>query len=936
MKKFFLLFALCIVSIGMSAQSPQDKQPIDSNVRYGKLPNGLTYYIRHNAQPENRADFYIAQKVGSMQEEDPQAGLAHFLEHMAFNGTKHFPGRKTMLNYLESNGVQFGSNVNAYTSFDETVYNLSDVPVMREGLVDSCLLVLHDWSSFISLENADIDKERAIIEEEWRSRSGAQTRIWDKTLPILFKGSKYANRMPIGDINIIRNFKHQTIKDYYHKWYRPDLQAIIIVGDIDVDKIEAKVKKMFADIPAPVNPAERVYFPVADNVEPLVAIASDPEATSTNVTVYLKHDVLPDEVKLSNSGLAIGYLTSVASSMLSARYSEMAQKADAPFNYAYAYDGGFFVARTKDAWTLGAGCKEDKVKDALAALIRENERVKQFGFTAAEYDRAKASLLKSVENSYNNRDKQKNSAYSDEYVRSFTQTEAIPGIEYEYNMMKILAEQIPVEAVNQFMAQLINTDKNVVITVTGPEKEGLVYPTEADLINVFKEVEAEKLEAYAETLSDEPLMPNLPKAGKIVKETKDAKFGTTVWTLSNGAQVVLKKTDFKNDEIRMSATALGGTALYPDKDIQTIAFASSVPSVGGLGNFSAVDLRKVLAGKTASANPYIGSYTKGMSGSSSIKDLETLFQLTYLNFTQPRKDEEAYKAFTERVKTQLRNAQANPYTAFSDSISNVLYSYSPRVKRTTVEDVDNLNYDRIISMYKENFSDAGSFIFTFVGSLDEATMRPFVEQYIAALPAVKPKTSAKENVMMFRKGNVNCHFQKEMQNPKATVLDMYSGTLKRDLKTELSFEAMKQILDLIYTAKVRLEQGGTYGVSVSGNIARKPEGQSILQINFETEDEKVKHLNEIIHKEFAAFAQTGGDNADFQKAKEYMNKQFQQDIKENGYWVGVLNTYYMYKEDDHTDYQKTLDALTKEDVKAVAAELLKQKNIVEIIMLPKK
>ena len=638
MKKTLLLAILFISLTAIAQQNPP--QPIDPAVRYGQLENGLTYFIRQNKQPENRADFYIAQKVGSMQEEDPQAGLAHFLEHMAFNGTKHFPN-KELLNYLEENGVKFGENVNAYTSFDETVYYLSNVPVIREGILDSALLILHDWSSEIALEGDEIESERGVIREEWRTRGGAQSRLWEKMLPVMFKDSKYANRLPIGSIDVINNFKHDEIRDYYDKWYRPDLQGIIIVGDIDPDKVEEKVKALFSKIEKPEDAAEREYFPVPDNDETIVSIASDPEATRTNLMIFYKHEPLPDEVKQSQTGFVINYVLNVASSMISDRFDEITQKPNSPFLGAYAYDDDYFVAKTKDAWTVVGVSADDKIKDALSAMIRETERMKKFGFTESEYERARENTLKSYENAYNNRDKQQNSVYSQEYVNSFINNEPFPGIEYEYNMIKMIAPNIPVEGINQTIASLIQ-DNNMVISISGPDKEGLVYPSEQDILDVVKQVKAEDIEAYAEEISDEPLIATPPAAGEIIKTEKNEEFDATVWTLSNGMKVVLKNTDFKDDQILMTASSVGGYSQYAEQDPINSKTMSSIMTLGGVGNFSATNLRKVMAGKTASASPTVSLITQGFSGSSSIKDFETMLQLVYLYFTSPRSDKDAF------------------------------------------------------------------------------------------------------------------------------------------------------------------------------------------------------------------------------------------------------------------------------------------------------
>lgn len=934
MRKSFILLALIAIVGVIKAQAPQPL-PVDPQVRFGKLENGLTYYIRHNDYPENRADFYIAQKVGSMQEEDNQAGLAHFLEHMAFNGSKNFPGKKTMLNYLETIGVKFGANVNAYTSFDETVYNLSDVPVVRQSIIDSCLLVLHDWSSFIALENEQIDEERAVIKEEWRTRSGAQYRIWDKQLPIIFEGSKYADRMPIGKMEIVENFPYQTLKDYYHKWYRPDLQAIIVVGDIDVDAVEAQVKKIFADVPKPVNPAERIYYPVPDNDAPIVSIITDPEAVNTQVTVYIKHDVLPAEVKETQAGLIVDFMKSLSSRMLSDRLKEISQQADAPFAASYAYDGNFFVSKTKDAWTSIALSKEGKIDETLASLIRENARIKKFGFTDAEVERAKATLLQQYENMYNNRNKELNDRYVQEYVRSFSDGEAIPGIEYEYNFMKQFAPMINAQAVNAMVQQLIN-DKNIVITVTGPEKEGLIYPTKDGLIKVVETTEAEDITPYAETVSNEPLITKLPTPGKVVSTTTDEKLGTTIWTLSNGMKVVIKKTDYKDDQILMSAHGYGGTSIVPVADINDANMAAMVPYVGGIGNFSSTDLKKVLAGKSASVNANISAYTQGFNGSSTIKDIETLMQLTYLYFTAPRKDEGAYTNIMDMIKNQLKNLSADPSFVMQQNVTKAMYGNNPRMQEMTLEDAEKLNYDRIIQIYKEVFANPGSFTVSFVGTVDEATLKPFVEQYLASLPSGNKHAKYKDFDAAIHKGDLKDTFEQEMKTPKSSVFELYSGTLKRDQKTQIALSALKQILDIVYVRTIREEAGGTYGVRVQSSINRIPEGQTKLQMSFDTDPERVHTIAPIIDRDIKSIAEKGPEDADFQKVKEYMVKKFQEDEKTNGYWLGILGSKYFYDEDNYSNYLSLVNALTKDDIKAITKDLISQGNFIEVIMNPKK
>jgi len=931
MRKIFTLLFLVTTVVTLAQQN--QPLPVDPNVRTGKLENGLTYYIRHNSLPENRADFYIAQKVGSMQEEDSQAGLAHFLEHMAFNGTKNFPG-KDMLNYLQDNGIKFGTNINAYTSFDETVYFMSNIPTTNVNLMDSAMLVLHDWSNAIALEEEELENERGVIREEWRTRGGAQQRLWDQLLPKMYPDSKYAKRMPIGSIDVINNFKPEEIRAYYHKWYRPDLQGIIIVGDVNVDETEQKVKALFSPITLDAERAEREYYPVPDNKEPLVAIATDKEARATQLMLFYKHDPLPEELKSTQMGYLTTYILNAAASMMNQRFAEITQKPDAPFTAASAYDGDFFVAKTKDAWTVVARSAEDKIDKALAAMVRETERAKQYGFSASEYEIVRTNILKSLENSYNNRDKQRNSSYSQEYVRAFTDGEPFPGIEFEHQFMQSMAPNIPVEAINQTIKQLIS-DENIVIAITGPEKEELAYPSDEELLAVLRSVKAETIEPYAEQVIDEPLVATPPSPGKIVKEETNEAMNATVWTLQNGMKVILKNTDYKDDEIIMTASSVGGYSQYAVQDPINSRMMGSVMTLGGVGNFSATDLPKVLAGKTASVRPGISLTTQSFNGSSSIKDFETMLQLVYLYFTAPRKDADAFKSYIQRMETQLKNQEAEPMVAFSDSITNAIYGDNPLTTRIKLDDLKDLDYNRIMEMFNQQFLNPGSFVFTFVGNIDEEKVRPVVEQYLASLPGEAVKGEFIKVPLTFKEGEMENIFQREMQNPKASVFNTFTGTFERNMKNQVLMSMFDQILDIVYTEKVREDEGGTYGVSSAGAIARYPEGQTILQIMFDTDPEKMTHLNQIIIDELKEIATNGPRDADFTKVKEYMNKSYTENLKENRYWMNILDEIYFYGDDMHSDYIETVNAVTPTDIQEFIGKLLDQGNKKTIVMMPK-
>ena len=743
-------FVLCTSFQQAVAQQMQfPPLPVDKNVRIGQLDNGLTYYIRHNKLPENRAEFYIAQKVGSILEEPQQRGLAHFLEHMAFNGTKNFPGDDKGLGVIpwcETVGIKFGTNLNAYTSIDETVYNISNAPIDRAGVLDSCLLVLHDWSNYILLKDDEIDKERGVIREEWRSRNSGMLRVYTDLLPTIYPGDKYADCMPIGSIDVINNFPYKDIRDYYHKWYRPDLQGIVIVGDIDVDAVEAKLKTIFADVQKAVNPAERVYYPVADNKEPIVAIGTDKEVDDPSIEVYFKQDATPDSEKNNVGYLASQYMTSMITSMLNARLSELTQSANPPFTRAYSSYGNFFVAKTKEALNLSASSKADGIEKALKVLLQEAERARRFGFTESEYARARANYLQRLESAYNEREKTKHGSYVREYVRNFLDAEPIPGIETEYAMMNQLAPNLPVQAINMAIQQLV-PDSNQVVIIAGPEKEGLKYPQKEEVIALLKGMKSLDLQPYVDKVSDEPLMKEAPKGGKIVSEKEGEIYGSTKLVLSNGVTVYVKKTDFKADEIRMKGTSLGGKSLFPDKDALNFAVMDNVVAVGGLGNFSQVDLTKVLAGKKVSVRAGLGATTENVFGTCSPKDFETMMQLTYLTFTAPRKDMEAFESYKNRTKAELESAQANPLSSINDTLQKAMYNNHPRVVIMKPEMVDQIDYDRILEMYNDRFKDASDFTFYFVGNIDLETAKPLIAEYLGELPAINRKVTFKDTKM---------------------------------------------------------------------------------------------------------------------------------------------------------------------------------------------
>jgi zinc protease len=944
-KDVCIILSLLCFGINVFAQE-SDSQPaqiekiiMDPKLRYGKLENGLTYYIRHNEMPAERAEFYIVQNVGSMQEEESQRGLAHFLEHMAFNGTKNFPSKKGIQDYTESIGMRMGENLNAYTSFDETVYKLMDVPVTREGIIDSCLLILHDWSSFLLLQDSAIEKERGVIREEWRTSRTAQLRMWEQQLPVMFPGSKYGNRLPIGSIDIINNFKGDELRAYYKKWYRPDLQAIMIVGDVDVDRIEEKIKQVFSDIPASVNP-DPVEMPlVPDNSIPIVSIAKDKEMTNTMLSIYYKHEKLPYALRGTIADFITRYTRTVISLIMSERFSEIVQKANPPFVAAYANDDDYFVSKSKGAWTSAAIVKPGELERTLGALVAETERVKKFGFTEAEYERAKENILKSYESAYKDRDKHENSTFVEEYIRNFTEDECIPGIEIEYEIIKQMAPNFPLEGINQYVRNLFDekdNGRNVVISLSGPDKEDVTYPAEKELLRMFYLASKANVSANEEEVVSKVLIPELPAPGKITEEREDPLFGTTVYTLNNGVRAVVKQTDYKKDQIVMTATSPGGTTMFKDdKDIWNLKVINNAIVLGGLGEFSATGLRKALAGKNISCSVGIGAANENFNGSASPSDLKTLFELIYLQFTGMRIDDDAYASFEERVKSQLDNLLANPMIAFSDTLTELVYNYNPRTSRLKSSDFDKIDYHRMIDMYKERYGDASDFIFTFVGNVDKDSIRPLLEQYLATLPSLGRKEKADEKMVTpFRKGKVKSHFSRRLETPKSSVAIMYTGEMPYNLKSVITSQLLSQILDLVYMEKIREDESASYGVQTNVRLYDFPEGRTSIQIFLDTDPEKQDGVVNIIKSELERIAKEGPLQIHLDKGLAGILKGREELKQQNDYWLGVLDVYYCRNFDAHTEYDSIIKTVTVDDIKSFTKEFLDQGNEIEVIMSP--
>ncbi len=941
-KKIFavLMLMLMVFSTNMVMAQQMPPIPVDDAVRIGKLDCGLTYYIRHNDYPEHRVNFYIAQRVGSIQEEESQRGLAHFLEHMAFNGSEHFNGEgKGIIDYTRSLGVNFGGDLNAYTSIAETVYNINDVPSTRQSAIDSCLLILKDWSNGLLLTDEEIDKERGVIHEEWRLGQSAQMRMLERQLETLYPGSKFGKRLPIGLMSVVDNFKYNELRDYYHKWYRPDNQALVIVGDVDVDHIEAKIKEMYKGMPAPdPNAAQVTLEPVPDNDQPIIVVDKDKEQQYSDVSVMFKHDATPKEEKASMEYLITDFFTDLATSMLNQRLSDLAQEPDCPFTNAYCYDGPYILANSKDALTVDVMPKEGQAEAATQAVIIEVMRAAKHGFTASEYDRARDEAMSQLEKRYNNRDKISNESYGREYCSNYLDGEPIPSIEMLYQIMGQIAPMVPVEAINELLPELISTDgKNLVITNFNQEKDGAVYPTVEGLQAAYNAAASANIEPYVDNVNNEPLMSTMPKKGKITKESENTTLGYKELELSNGARVILKKTDFKQDEIRMSAFQRGGQSLYGEKDWANLRLLDDINGFTGVGNFSNSDLKKALAGKQVNVGLNIDNFTDQLSGNSTVKDLETMFQLIYLKFTALSKDEKKFNQTMTLMETQLKNKDLMPESALSDSLQYLLTNRNWRTKPFNVDDLKGVNLDRVMQIAKERTANAANYTFTFVGNFDEAVIRPLIEQYIASLPAKKGVKSNWVNDIDMPLGQTLCHFAKKMESPKEyEVIIWHNNNLPYSLENEIKANILGQVLSRVYLQKIREDAGAAYSTQALGQVGisgGKPQTMvlAVCPVNPEFEEMALNILNE----EMANACNTIDATA-LNEAIENMIKDYNTNVKENWFWMNILNEYLMYGSDQISGYEQIVKAQTPESIAAFARDVYSAGNKIELVMSPEK
>ena len=930
MKRLFIFIAAIFAAATVFGQNPL---PNDPAVRTGKLENGMTYYIRHNEQPAQRAEFYLATDVGAFQESDDQDGLAHFLEHMCFNGTKNFPG-KALLEWLQSIGAEFGRNINASTGFEQTQYMLNNIPVIRESIIDSCLLVLHDYSHFVTNDPAEIDAERGVILEERRTRRDASWRMFEKSLPYYYGDTPYARRTLIGGEEQLKTFAYESLTNFYETWCRPDLQAVIVVGDVDVDQVEAKIKSIFADIPAAENPKEKVLHKIPDNVEPIIGIITDPEATSSSIEVMWKSEPMPKQMMNTDVAFMMDLIKSYIRLIMRERFTDITSKPDAPFLGA-----SFFISslcNSCDATMGTVSFKEGDAINAFAAFMTELEKMKRFGFTDGEVQRAKDNIISSYERAVEAAPTRKNAEYVHPLLYNFYNNDPYMDPETELQLAQMVCAQLNAAVLNQVAAQVI-TDENMVILYNGPEKEGLANPTEQEIAEVLAAVKNAEIAANAEENLNEPLISGELKGSKVKKEGKTI-YGATEWTLKNGVKVIVLPTQHKQDQILFNIQKNGGQTLIATEDkpsfednIWTLFLNNS-----GISKFSGTQVPKMLAGKNLSVTPYIGGTKHGVSGSSTPKDFETALQIAYLYFADPRFDESEYQTGIQQIKAILPNIAKNPQFVFQNEMNKIIYGNNPRVVELNEETLAKADLATIERVYRELFKDAAGATLRIVGNVDPEAIKPMVEKYIGSIAKGKKATELnKENTIAIAKGRVDETVKIAMETPKSTVLQVYTAYMPVDVKTEVALEAANYVLDMIYTKTIREEEGGTYGVGTAMLGEKEPVERVIIQVSFDTNPEQAPKLRELAIKGLKELAENGPELEKFNMAIENFKKNLPESRINNSYWMGNISEYLDFGIDYDAEYEAAVNTLTPEDVKAVLQAVLAQNNLIEITSAPK-
>ena len=922
-----ILFMLLILV--RNGQTQPAAQPLTSDpaVKIGKMDNGLTYYIRENAKPENRVELRLVVRAGSVQETDDQQGLAHFLEHMCFNGTENF-AKSEIVDFLESIGMGFGAHLNAYTSFDRTVYMLQ-VPTEDETVLDKAFQILEDWAFNVSNEEEEIDKERGVVIEEWRGRRGARQRIMDQQLPVLFKGSKYAERMPIGKKEIIDHFKPEVLRKFYEDWYRPDLMAVIAVGTLDADKMEALIRKHFDPEPAEGNKPELVEIPVPNHKETLVKIVTDPEATANSISVMYKHP--PDHIR-TVSDYRRSLVQGLGGRMFNARLSELAQAADAPFLGAYGYKSSYVLS--KSFLGLGANVKDGQHLKGLRAALLEAERVRRHGFAGSELKRQKTAMLRGLEQSYNARATRPSGSYATDYVTDFASGDVSLGIETRLELARKLLPGISLEEINQNIESLM-TEENRVILVDGPEKVDNPMPTEAELLAVFDEVAKADLEAWVDEVADQPLLNRLPKPARVVSRRTHEKLGIEELELSSGARVLLKPTDFQDSQILFSAWSEGGHSLSTAATYPSAKFADALIGVSGAGNFSLVQLQKVLAGKQVSLSPYIGEMEEGFNGNCAPEDLETLLQLVVLYSTTIRLDNDAIAAWKTRRKSMIENRDKSPEAAFSDSVRKLLSQDHPRRQPPSLEELESIDPILAREFYAQRFNTFDDFTFLIVGDFDATEIEPMLLKYFGELSETPDTRSWRDVGVRPPEGSQELTVRKGLE-PKAQVMLKWWGDFEFNYPDRYAMQSMCAAMGIRLREVIREDLGGTYGIGVYPVLYKVPQSTWNINVVFGCDPDQVDKLVAAVQKEIQAIRQKPMEKIYLTKVKEQQRRNRETGLKQNNFWRSVIKFYLVHDEPMESlyDFDELVEKLSLEQIQATAEKYFASENHGTFLLLP--
>lgn len=924
----YALFSFCFCKA--YAQNLNEKLPVDNNVRTGKLSNGLTYYIRHNEKPENKAEMRLVVNAGSILEDDDQQGLAHFTEHMAFNGTTHFK-KNDLVDFLQKIGVKFGADLNAYTSFDETVYILP-IPLDDTGNMRKGLQILQDWAQGLSFDNDQIDGERSVVLEESRLGKGADDRMFRKIFPLQYNGSKYAERLPIGKDSILKTFPYEVVKRFYHDWYRPDLQALIIVGDINVDKTEALIKEYFSNLKNPQNEKPRANATINERSQNQAMIVTDKEAT--NYFVEVDYPTTPEKPEVTVNDYRNDLIKQLFSYMLNDRLSELSRSSNPPFLYASAGYGSF--ARGYDAFSAFAVAGQQGPDSALNILMREIERVKQFGFTEAELERNKKDMLSSFEKLYNNRNKNESSNYVSEYVRNFLTQEPMPGIEKEWEYYQQLLPGISLDEVNKLTAPL-KQDQKIFVSLQGPDGGNFQLPDDKTLLSNTLAYMQQPVTPYTEKQIASSLIDKMPAAGKITGETKNEKLGATELSFANGAKVIIKPTNFKDDEILMTSFHKGGTSKYTVADKYDAAYASSIVQQMGVGNFSPTDLTKYLSGKNVSVFPRLGALSATIGGNSTVKDFETMLQLVYLYCTAPRKDEDLFNAWKEKQKSATEFSLKDPQTVFIDSFYNTLYNRNPLmgIYAPRPEIFDKINLSRLMQIYNEQFGDAQDFTFIFTGNIDIEKIKPLLETYIGSLPSSGKNPSYADNGLRPVTGNHKITVHKGAE-AKSLILASFTGEIKYDPQLALQAQALTEILNIKIVDDLREKLGAIYGGGIYGGLGKIPYTSFSFTMQLPCGPQNVDTLLKSAWDEIEKIKTNGPELSDLDKVKKQWLEKYKTNLKENSFWLGRIQAVYFQGDDPQRifDYEKNVNAITVDDIKAAANKIFDKANVLTGVLMP--